>query len=370
MVLPDGTPTPGLAEFAAVNAPVLLSVAGADADRAQPPAHRRPPTGCASSPWSRSRAIRSRDHVDVPTVGPGGERRGPARRRPADAAAGRDLADRPRRAGRGHRVGTGRARGGLGSVRPRRRPRAPGSTADLRARAAPSDRPTDDRVAPVAFDARTGRVTLAVRPPGRRPVARAVARADRQRPQRRARVVRAGCPGRDRRPWRARSVVGGRWRAAGLDRLVHRVQEVTSGDDRRVVRVHSSAANSALGVDTRYRWRWTERRDRAGRRDRAHRRLDLHLAPGRHPPRPARRPSTGPTGSAPGRPSPIRTRPGRRGWAGSPPPSTPCRCGYSRPQETGHRAAVRRLDLADGVGGRSCGSPPGPTGTATGRASP
>lgn len=47
-----------------------------------------------------------------------------------------------------------------------------------------------------------------------------------------------------------------RWRARGLDRLVHRVGEVVLDGDRAAVRTRSSAANSTLGVDTCYRWQF------------------------------------------------------------------------------------------------------------------
>ena len=39
MVLPDDTPTPGLAEFAAVNAPVIFTSSRGDADHPQPLSH-------------------------------------------------------------------------------------------------------------------------------------------------------------------------------------------------------------------------------------------------------------------------------------------------------------------------------------------
>ncbi|MGI3781005.1 MAG: glycoside hydrolase family 2 TIM barrel-domain containing protein [Janthinobacterium lividum] len=46
-----------------------------------------------------------------------------------------------------------------------------------------------------------------------------------------------------------------RWRERGLDRLVHRVRSVEVGDDEAVVHVRVGAARQALGLDVTYRYR-------------------------------------------------------------------------------------------------------------------
>ncbi len=141
-----------------------------------------------------------------------------------------------------------------------------------------------------------------------------------------------------------------RWRERGLDRLVHRVRSVRVGDgpapDEAEVRVRVSAATRALGVEVTYRWRvvgdglllrvevqpdpaWDCTWPRVGVR------LDLPAALDR-----AEWFGTGPQESYPdthdaalvGRFAATLAELGVR---------------YSRPQETGHRAALRELVLAD-----------------------
>ena len=139
-----------------------------------------------------------------------------------------------------------------------------------------------------------------------------------------------------------------RWRERGLDRLVHRVTDI----DRRWRGGWSSGSGSrpptaACSSTSRYHWVIGDDGSSSLVRGRPVAGLGLHLAAGRRAVRPARRRCSGRPGSAPGRTSPIPTPGGRRGSAGSQPASTSSTSRYSRPQETGHRAELRWLEIAD-----------------------
>ena len=127
MVLPDDTPTPGLAEFAAVNAPVVLdrrSIAGrltvANRYHTVDTAHLR-----FVAVVEDDGAPRVRDGAGACPPCPRRAGSVDAARPPGlDAGdARRDLGDGPRRAGRRHAVGGARARRVAHPVR-RRTPRA------------------------------------------------------------------------------------------------------------------------------------------------------------------------------------------------------------------------------------------------------
>jgi beta-galactosidase len=143
-----------------------------------------------------------------------------------------------------------------------------------------------------------------------------------------------------------------RWRSRGLDRLVHRVDDVGMSASELVVRVRVGAANTSLGADVTYRWRvepaaadeigllvevvptpgWDCTWPRVGVR------FDL-------PPK-LRRASwfgTGPYESYPD--SRAAARVGRFELD-----VDELNVAYSRPQETGHRAELRTLRLHDGAG--------------------
>ncbi len=142
-----------------------------------------------------------------------------------------------------------------------------------------------------------------------------------------------------------------RWRARGLDRLVHRVTGLTHDQYGLSVRVRSSAANSGQSVETSYRW-WFEH----DQHDLDQLRLLVQVVP-----------SSGWDCSWP-RVGVRFDLPGsiqRASWFGTGPlesyPDTrrAARVGrfsaaidelnvaYSRPQETGHRPELRWLELAD-----------------------
>ena len=141
-----------------------------------------------------------------------------------------------------------------------------------------------------------------------------------------------------------------RWRDRGLDRLTHRVLSLTGPDDAGslVVRVRSAAAAGVLFVDTTYTWSPAPDGGLA---------LRVEVNPS---------PAWDCTWPRVGVRFDLPTDVDRAAWFGTGPhesyPDTDhaARIGrfdagidelnvvYSRPQETGHRAAVRELELADG----------------------
>jgi len=154
-----------------------------------------------------------------------------------------------------------------------------------------------------------------------------------------------------------------RWRDRGLDRLTHRVLSVAPSPDGLVVRVRSAAAAGMLFVDTTYTW--TATADGGVR-------LRVEINPS---------PAWDCTWPRVGVRLDLPTDIGQAAWFGTGPfesyPDTrrAARVGrfaasidelnvvYSRPQETGHRAAVRELELSDASGPRlRLRSVPGPGG--------
>ena len=141
-----------------------------------------------------------------------------------------------------------------------------------------------------------------------------------------------------------------RWRSRGLDRLTHRLVGLEHNHDQVLVRVRSGAAASPQLVDVSYRWlldgsdiqldvdvtpsdNWDCTWPRVGIR------LDLPRDL-----RDARWFGTGPAESYPD--SRLAARVGRFS-AGI----DELAVRYSRPQETGHRAELRTLEISDGSGG-------------------
>jgi beta-galactosidase len=140
-----------------------------------------------------------------------------------------------------------------------------------------------------------------------------------------------------------------RWRDRGLDRLVHRVLEVAAGDADLLTRVRVSAANSGLSVDVAYRWRLDPAEP-----DALTLLVDVVPSPGWD----CTWPRVGVRFDVP--PDAVRAQ-----WFGTGPhesyPDTrrAARVGrfaadvdelnvtYSRPQETGHRAELRTLEVSD-----------------------
>jgi beta-galactosidase len=147
------------------------------------------------------------------------------------------------------------------------------------------------------------------------------------------------------------------WRAHGLDRLVHRVVRIerAGSDGGPVVHVRVGAANSARGVDVTYRWEVTDevalRVELVPSPDwdctwpRVGVRLDLPATL-----REARWFGTGPAESYPD--STRAAYVGRFGASMDAADLDALNVRYSRPQETGHRAQLRTLDVADDEGVR------------------
>ena len=142
-----------------------------------------------------------------------------------------------------------------------------------------------------------------------------------------------------------------RWRQAGLDRLVHRVDSVITGTDAITTTVRVSAANSGNGVQVAYRWT----RDRDGLRLR----IDLVPTPGWDVtwPRvgvrfvlPADVTHAAWFGTGPDESYPDSMRAARVGRYQR--MIDDLRSDYSRPQENGHRSALRQLLIGDRHGDR------------------
>jgi beta-galactosidase len=141
-----------------------------------------------------------------------------------------------------------------------------------------------------------------------------------------------------------------RWRERGLDRLVHRVLEVGERVDQVVVRTRVSAANSGLFVDVAYRWwlaedlglrvevtpspAWDCTWPRVGVR------LDL----------PGNLTEASWFGTGPDESYPDTRQAARVGRFSAAIDDLVTR--YSRPQESGHRAELRELAVADAEGVR------------------
>jgi beta-galactosidase len=140
-----------------------------------------------------------------------------------------------------------------------------------------------------------------------------------------------------------------RWRVRGLDRLVHRLLELRAGPDAVVSTVRVGTANSGLFVEVRTRWElvdgglgcfvdvvpsvgWDCTWPRVGLR------FDLPAGVER-----ADWFGTGPAESYPDTATAARVG---RFAAGV----DELGVRYSRPQETGHRGGLRRLELTDGNG--------------------
>ena len=320
MVLPDDTPTPGLAEFAETNAPVVLTLA----DGALTVANRH---HTLSTDHLRFVAVveddgrvRATAELAVAAVAAGSTATVAVPvdlRKPADAGETwltirAELAADTPWAPAGHVVA--RAQCDLTPPQPRL-PRT------VRRRARRS----------VEFDDRTGRL-------------RQLFGLDVDGP--RLELWRGPTDNDRGAAWddpEQRSNVS-RWRERGLDRLVHRVTAIEPGP---VVRVRVGAAEQRAD---RRRHLPLGGRGRGGtaRRGRALARLGLHLATRRRPP--------GPAGVVVGgalvrdRASGVVPGLGRapRTWAASRPTSTRSTSATRGPQETGHRAALRTLEVGDG----------------------
>ena len=369
MVLSDGTPTPGLVEFAAVTAPIRFAIERRRSAAVTVTVRNLRHSADADDlvfPWRIER-----DGVEV-AAGRARRRRGEGggalrRARPRSSSCTSTRRSSAHGHGRAlvHRLGGARGRHGVGIGRSRARDRAG-------ARSRPPAAVRLERVGAESRDAdrgRAARTRRAVHPrtrpssrtvgssprrvARRRPASRALARAHRQRRgfahgQLRRRAIR----------WRgAGSAVPGpsyaaRWREAGLDRL-------------SVARRRTSA-RTATSLERRTRWAAADTRDRgdsrralAGRRRRRAARpaadpdlaLGSRLAAARRAVRPAgrRRRRRVVRHRAGGVVSRLASRGARRALPRRHRASSPFP--YAWPQESGHRSELRRLDLGSAGAG-------------------
>ena len=348
MVLPDGTPMPSLAEFAAVNEPVLFRREGRNmiiTNRR----HSRPTEDLRFVAVVEVDGLAERELVlTVPAIGPGEVGTvelpdlGPARHGEAWLTVRAELAAAEPWAPTGHVV----ARGQFPLTLPDPRRTAPAWPV------APTGAPgrSEITLGSASFDAATGRLRrlgdLEVGGPWLE-LWRAPTDNDRSGTRGSFELASPeetageGAPG----PSSAR-----RWRDRGLDRLVHRVRELRQDHDQLLVRVRVSAANSVHVIDVSYHW-WQA--------DELALRVELTPSPGWDCtwPRagvrldlPGSLTSAHWFGTGPLESYPDTQRAARVGVFSA--AIDDLAVNYSRPQETGHRAELRWLDIADDDGVR------------------
>ena len=346
MVLPDGTPMPSLAEFSVVNEPVWFSGGGEKALTVHNRHHTRSTAGL------RFVAVVEVNGQPQPelalTVPPAGPGEAVTVELPDLDWAGdgetwltvrAELAEDEPWAPAGHVVAWGQF--ALSQPNPRLASAWPAPTG------LPTGRPTEPEITlgPATFDTATGRLRrlgdLEVAGP-RLELWRAPTDNDRSNTRGSFELAGPedtageGAPG----PSSAQ-----RWRERGLDRLTHRVLELRHDRDQLLVRVRVSAAGGARFVDVSYRW-WladglalrVELTPSAGwdcTWPRVGVRLDLPANLTR-----AQWFGTGPLESYPDTQWAARV-----GVFSAPIDDLAVR--YSRPQETGHRAELRWLEIAD-----------------------
>ncbi|GAB7105243.1 glycoside hydrolase family 2 TIM barrel-domain containing protein [Streptomyces phaeofaciens JCM 4814] len=236
LLLPDRTPSPGLAEFRKVIEPVSVEGSGDGTVRITNKQDFADLTALAFTWVFRADGETLASGVlPVPALAAGESAVVKLPRPPADAPAGAEtgwtvravLAGSTPWAPRGHEVAWGQI--------------------PLTARAAPSVDRTDGPVVgerlitlgPASFDARTGalRSIGAVEVTG--------LRLD---------VWRATTDNDDGSAWQADTRYGERWRTLGLHRMRHRLDAVEADDDSLTVRTRVAPAAAEAGLSTVYRW--------------------------------------------------------------------------------------------------------------------
>ncbi|HEY5785145.1 MAG TPA: glycoside hydrolase family 2 TIM barrel-domain containing protein [Microlunatus sp.] len=347
MVLPDDTPTPGLAEFAAVSQPVIMTLEGTTlVVRSR---YHSLDTGHLRFVARRELDGRMVEEsvLVMPVVPPGGESSlvlpdellAPAGEGETWLTVAAELANDTSWAGAGHVVAC--AQFDCSAV---------AAAADLIPAAVDAVRTPDSEliVGPGVFDPTSGRLLslygLPVDGP-RLELWRGPTDNDRSEMRGSYELGDPDETGGEGAPGPSSER---RWRDRGLDRLSHRVLSLTEGKDSLVVRVRSAAAAGVLFVDTTYTWTPVTGGG-----------LDLRVEVNPSPAWDCTWPRVGVRFDLP-------TDIDRAAWFGTGPhesyPDTDhaARIGrfaagidelnvvYSRPQETGHRAAVRELELADG----------------------
>ncbi|MFC7404052.1 glycoside hydrolase family 2 TIM barrel-domain containing protein [Georgenia alba] len=257
LILSDGTPSPGLLEFAAVVAPVT--------------AHLDPTTGSVTVVNDRH-TIDTADLVfrwrlevdgepagsgtiDVPPVAAGATAEVPApkeltralTRLPKKAQAGSEIwvtltaelgAETPW-APAGHVLATRQCDLSTSTLAGRSATTVIGPAAPATGTAAPLPTATDVAVGPGTIDLRTGRLTRLWDLPTAGPTPELWrAPTDNDRGGGSGMYEEAG------------GAIAERWAARGLDRLVHRLVSVETGEDRVVTRLRSAPATEAFGIET------------------------------------------------------------------------------------------------------------------------
>jgi beta-galactosidase len=366
MVLPGGTPMPSLAEFAAVNAPIVFGLGGAALE-----VRNRYHT--LSTEHLRFIAVtevdgftRTEVEVGLPIVTAGGRTTVELPGEALAAAGGqetwltvraelvRDAAWAPA----GHVVAWKQfeltpsvaLRQGPGpDEKPHLRHGAVGPRHGAEAHSEPSGGPL--RLGPATFDRMTGRLerlfNLEIDGP-RLEMWRAPTDNDRSAARGSYELGRPEDTGGEGVPGPSSA---DRWRRRGLDRLTHRLLGLEHDHDHLLVRIRSGAAASPQLVDVSYGWQL----------DGSDMRLDVDLTPSDNwdctwprvgirldLPRDLAYASwfgTGPAESYPD--SRQAARVGR--FSAS---IDDLNVRYSRPQETGHRAEVRTLEISDSSGVR------------------
>jgi len=348
MVLPDDTPTPAVAEFAAVHAPVVLSVTGSEVGvrnryHSLDTGHLR----FLVTLQGEADAEPTEQDLDVPVLAPRDSVTVPLPAADLDAerwvTVRAELAQDTAWAPAGHVVAQAQAAPlpGPAATLPR--------TAEVAVtRVGPGDRLV---LGPAEFDSRTGRLQrlfgTSVAGP-RLELWRAP--TDNDQALSFGGSYEVGAP--EETPFglgAAAPSSAERWRARGLHRLEHRQLELLAGTSEVVSRVRVGAANSGLSVEVRYRWQlqgqdllclvdlepsvgWDCTWPRVGVR------FDLPAGPSR-----ARWFGTGPHESYPD----TRTAALVGSYAAS---VDELNVRYSRPQETGHRAGLHRLEVTGETG--------------------
>jgi beta-galactosidase len=349
MVLPDDTPTPSVAEFAAVHAPVVLTV-GRDELTVRNRYHSAD-TGhlrFVVSIVTDSDEDPVEHDLDVPVLAPRTSATVPLP--VTDAAVDHwltvraELAQDAAWASAGHvvaRAQAARLRRPVALTLPRPTEGAPAPVG-----------PADPLVlGPAAFDPRTGQLQRLFDTPVAGPRLELWrAPTDNDQAISFGGSYEVGAP--EETPFGLGSAAPSsaeRWRRRGLDRLVQRQLELVAGPSEVVSRVRVGAANSGLFVEVRYRWQlqaaglccfvelepsvgWDCTWPRVGVR------FDLPAEVEQ-----ARWFGTGPHESYPD----TRTAALTGSYAAS---VDELNVRYSRPQETGHRAELHRLEVATGSG--------------------
>ena len=365
MVLPSGTPMPSLAEFAAVNAPIVFGLEGAALEvrnryHALTTDHLRFIAVTEVDGFTRTEV-----EVGVPIVTAGGRA---TVELPGEslASSGQETwltvrAELVRDAGwapTGHVVASKQFE--LASpTDARRQPRGPDEKPyprhgqDPRHSAGAHQETSDGplRLGPATFDRMTGRLErlfdLEINGP-RLEIWRAPTDNDRSAARGSYELGRPEDTGGEGVPGPSSA---DRWRTRGLDRLTHRLLGLEHDLDHLLVRIRSGAAASPQLVDVSYGWQL----------DGSDVRLDVDLTPSDNWdctwPRVGIRLDLPPDlthaswfGTGPAESYPDSRQAARVGRFSASIDDLNVR--YSRPQETGHRAELRTLEISDGSGVR------------------